>query len=299
MRIDKFVSSLLPSFKKDTLREDIANIREELVSRLTPVYGSAVQTLAKHQFTSREVVGFDRNWSRQVRTEFRGNFIVVIHQTLLRLQENLPAIEKLVERYYMDDTYKDGLTYLKANLLQYIELIGFTLKYARRLLNFVIWEEVATEDKQSGLVGQGPNKAERDWLVTNASHFYTAINTLAVKRNVIEKSFNEIPDAIANPENVAEIEATVGVGRVDPFRMGFIPVWLNPIYHVRMRIAEYQVARYNEQKEEIKLLEFRLLNLRQRQTGEIDPRIEQQIEYTEGRLDKLRYKVAQLEEEYA
>jgi primosomal protein N'' len=51
--------------------------------------------------------------------------------------------------------------------------------------------------------------------------------------------------------------------------------------------------------EEKRMLEFRLLQLKQAEEGKKDAKLQQQIEYTEGRLQKINYKLKKMEEKYA
>ncbi|MOA51277.1 hypothetical protein D3C78_1744100 [compost metagenome] len=98
---------------------------------------------------------------------------------------------------------------------------------------------------------------------------------------------------VVAPDDVSTVEATVGATKTDPFHFGIIPVRLNPIYYVRMAIAEWQVNRYKAAVEEKRALEYRLLVLKD---GSKDAKIEQEIVYTEGRLQKLNKKLNDMEE---
>ena len=74
---------------------------------------------------------------------------------------------------------------------------------------------------------------------------------------------------------------------------------LNPIYHIRIRIAEWQAAKYQEAKEERSMVELRLLSLKELKSGKDNARLEQQIEYNQERLSKLTAKIGRMEENYA
>ena len=101
-----------------------------------------------------------------------------------------------------------------------------------------------------------------------------------------------------NADSIANTNSIIGANRTDPFQFGLIPIVLNPIYHVRMAIADWQVTRYKAAQEEKRMLEFKLLKLKLAQTGKKDARLDEQIEYTAGRLDKLNYKLKTMEEQY-
>jgi ABC-type phosphate transport system auxiliary subunit len=72
-------------------------------------------------------------------------------------------------------------------------------------------------------------------------------------------------------------------------------VWLNPVYHVGMLVAEWQAARYKAAQEELRTLQLRKLNLEKKLEGKSDAKIEQQISYMQKRVDDLEYKIVKME----
>lgn len=65
-----------------------------------------------------------------------------------------------------------------------------------------------------------------------------------------------------------------------------------------MMIADWQVSRYKAAQEEKRMLEFRLLKLKLQSTGKADAKLDQNIEYTEQRLQQLNFKLHKMEQEY-
>lgn len=297
MRIDKFIEGLLPSFKKDNLRDELELIRKEL-NETIPVYQEAGAFLAKHRFNGKDVQSFEKAWQRTVKTQFRGNFVVVTQQTLERALENTVIIEKIVNDEFVADVFREGMTFVRANAIQYIEQLGFAVRYARKLLNFVLYEETMESDKRAGTVGAGPSKAEKEWLFTKTDAFLLAINNLSLTKQELEKNFQSIPQAVADPDRIALVTDNVGITRTDPFKFNFIPTSINPFFYIGKKIAEYQVSRYDAAITERKSLELRLLNMKLQSEGRNDPKLQQSIEYNEDRLNKLNYRIAQMEEDY-
>lgn len=298
MRIDKYLSSMLPSFEKSRVKEDIGLLREELKDSVLPTYASAAEAMKKRRWANRDVKDFDKKFDKEVDLRrVRGNFIVVTDAVMNRVYENLDTVESLVERYYTNDIFRDAMTYLKINLLQYIEAISFASRYARRILLWTYSLEMAEEDKQ-GEVGE-MTKGEKEWLQQNQTTFFRCLNLLWVEKKELTDKFDEIPDVVATEENNEFMPKTVGQQRMDPFHFNLIPVVLNPIYHIRMAVAEWQVSRHQAAREEKRMLEFRLLQLKQAEEGKQDAKLEQQIEYTQGRIERLNYKIQKMEDEYA
>ena len=134
---------------------------------------------------------------------------------------------------------------------------------------------------------------ELGWLKAGRDAFINGINVIALPKKEIETKFKEIPNVLVNAESIETSQQLLGKDKTDPFQMRFIPLVLNPIYHVRIRVAEYQAAKYREAKEERGILELRIMLLKEQRSGRENAKIEKQIEYNEGRLQKLVYKLEQ------
>ena len=63
-------------------------------------------------------------------------------------------------------------------------------------------------------------------------------------------------------------------------------------------IAPFQVKQYTVAKEELDLLQMRMLNLQKQQAGKPDPKLEAQIEHMANRIGTLRYEIEAMEERY-
>lgn len=297
MSIGKYVSSLLPSFDKGRVEEDLRVLKEELGQTTIPPYEAAAEYFSMEKFNAKECQQFDRLFGNRVNVErkMQGNYPVTIHHVLQRASETVSMLEGRVDKYFGRDVASSGLTYARANLLRLIEVTYFVSRYARKLLLWTYDEEKKALGRQ---VGEPFTKAEIEWIFANRDGFFTALNVLAKPTKEIQGALANIPDMIVVPEEVDVAEQTVGAAKLDPLRMGIIPIKLNPIYHVRLAIAEFQVARYKAGQEEKRALEYRLLALKEIQTdGGGDARLEQQIEYTENRIKKLNHRLAKMEEE--
>ena len=301
MKIRDYVSSLLPSFTKSRMSEDVGIIREELKNSTTPPYTAMVKAYGNTKFKAKELQSFEEEFKRGVKSRFRGNSVAVIEQTLKRMETNTDLVDRMVSEYYADDVMRDAMTFLKINLIQYIETMSFVCRYARRHLIWVVSVENHAVTGGEGY-GETMTAGELEWLRVQRANFFQALTVMGGEKSeptVLEGLFKSVPDIVVTKDNVPVIEKTVGVQKTDPFQFGLIPVWLNPIYHVRMKIAEWQVKRYKTAQKEKEVLELRLLQLKLSQQGKSDPRLQQQIEYNEGRLQKLNYELQQMEEDYA
>ena len=297
MQIAKLVQSLLPTFTKNRILEDINMLREELKASTLGPYKSAVGDFGTRKWESDYAKAFEKAFESGYRSRYSGNFIKPVNETLENILENLDTVARLVDVQYSNDVMRDAMNALKINLLQWVETAQFFVKYSRRLLVCTLTCEVNKINKEEAEF-HGMVDAEITWLTSNRDNYLYALNIMAVKRAELEKKFEELPDVIVNEQTVGTLNETVGSSKLDPMNFGLIPVALNPIYHIRMMVAEWQVARFNSAQAERKMLEFRILQLKQAASGKKDARLEQEIEYNQGRLDKLNFKLAEMEKDY-
>ncbi len=295
MKIAKYLSSLLSSFDRAQVIEDIRLLKEELNENTLPPFQAAAEHYQRERFSARSVQDFNAIAVKAVRTDVRGDFLAITAVALTRGDEVLDFLSGKIDKEFARDITAEGMTYLRANILRYIEVVSFTLRYSRKVL---MWTYAEEAQQLTGKKNTALTKAELSWLMANRDVFFRALNILSVKPKEAERFFKNIPNMVIIPEETETVEQTVGLAKLDPFQMNLIPVKLNPIYHVRMAIAEWQVNRYRAAQEEKKALEYRLLALREmREGGHTDAKLEQTIEYTEGRLQKLNFKMAQMEED--
>jgi hypothetical protein len=125
--------------------------------------------------------------------------------------------------------------------------------------------------------------------------FLVSLNAALTNEREIKDKLEDIPNVIVSPETVEVTQRTVGLTKTDPFQAGLIPFVINPIYHVRMRIAEWQVRRYELAKEEMVAAELKLLMLKESRSGKKDAGLERKIEVYDDRVQKLRRKILEME----
>lgn len=300
MKIANYLQSLLPSFGKDRVIDDCRLTRTEIKDITHPSFEAALPVFKTWKFKSDTIKNHSATFDRMVKKAKPGNMVVAIEAAFKPMLENLDAAQDLIAKTYNEDVAGAGLTYLKANLLQFVECIGFVAKYARKFLLYIYICETAEFGADGGtLLGESLSKAEIQWLESNFVSFCTALNIASGNPAHVRKSIEEVPDILVTSENISTLGATVGESKLDPFQMKLIPIWMNPIYHVGMFVAEWQADRYKASKEEAKLIELRKLNLIKLTEGKPDAHIQREIAYMETRIQGINYKIAQMEKKNA
>lgn len=295
MKILEWFKSLMPSFSRSSIYEDLKFARKELQETLPPL-AAASEFWARRDFVDRDVKKFDTDFDKatnQHHGRFR-NFIDAMAEMVQRIETNLSVVEKLVDRHFAEDVIKEGLTYTRANILRYIEVLNFALRYSRHALLWTYMKETQAVEASSKIE---MTKAELLWLELNQRAFAAAFNILMIKESDLTKAIGSIPDAVVDETTYDSIKATTGVNRLDPLAMNLIGVRFNIFYRVQQYMAEWQDTRYKASIEERNVLELRLMNLKNQINGTPDPKLEARIEYEETRLQKLKAKILKYEEE--
>lgn len=300
MEFGKFIRSLLPTFSRDQVQEDLDAIRDELDKYVLPVYQTAAKQIGREQFYSADAIAADEIFEKKLNYRYKGNHITAIKDALENSKVLIDLLQTMTDEKFALDVTRAGLDTVRINILQLTEIVGFTVRYARRHLNYILTAEVwhqHPDKKLDGGVGVTPGELE--WLKKGRDPFITGLNVIKTPKTDIEVKLKEIPSILVSDESVDTAQAIMGKDKTDPFAMRFIPIVLNPIYHMRIRIAEYQAARYKEAQEERSTIELKLIMLKELEAGKQNAKVEQQIEYNEERLSKLTYKIFKMEEDYA
>jgi hypothetical protein len=295
MKIPYYLTSLLPTFGKDRILEDINVTRGEISEFTHPAYAIAAPDFKTWKWKSERLATIAGSIDRQMKKPAHENYVTAIEKSFKPMLANLDEVKRMVEATYNDDVGGAGITYLKANLLQFVELIGFVSKYARKLLIYTYAAETETYPDSGTVFTDMIVPADIEWLTQNVVNFSTAFNIVTVPPAEVKKQLSQIPDMVVKQENSEAVTAALGESKLDPFRMKLIPIWLNPIYHVRMFVAEYQTNRYHEAKAELQLLQLHKLHLEKLKEGKPDAKLAQEIQYTQSRVQKLSYKIAEME----
>lgn len=293
MEIKKYLDSILPMFTRQRIFEDIDVVKQSLDENTLPVYKEYAKLMGKENFKSDFANGYQERFDKRFEGKATGNIIGTIAKQLEGISEKLPIISQTVENSFADDITRNAMTILRVNVLQYLESISYTVQYARRLLISIVAYEVNAYNEN---IDVDIIDGELLWLEDNFATFVTCLNVLNTTDEKLKDTLKDIPDVAVNPDSVDNVIAMVGKDKADPMQFGFIPVMLNPAYHIGMRIAEWQADRYRKSVDEREMLQYRLLQYKLVEAGKGDAALERKIKITQDRIEKLNYKIAKMEE---
>lgn len=300
MRILNYIASLLPTFGKDRVIEDISHTKNEIKEFTAPSYESAVGIFSGWKFKSQQVIDKIDTFNRLVKHPSSENMIVNISKSFKNILENLNVVEDLIVKTYGNDIASKSLTYLKAYMLQFIEYSSFVSKYSRKFLIYIYLYETAAVGSEAGSLGESLTPAEIKWLDDNFINFCTCFIAVSGQPQNVIKVINNIPDVFITEDNADTLKQTVGDSKLDPLHFGNVMNLNNPtVFRLRAFVAEMQADRYKAAKEEYRLLQLRKLNLEKLSQGKPDAGVQKEIEYIETRIQNLNYKIQKMEKDYA
>lgn len=298
MKIINFIKSLLPHIDKEDVMEDVDNTKSELVSGVIPSYQSAViyfkATAIKSDNNQDIQKVFYRNYEIKARGK-KSSVVEDVSTALANVKINLDYLSDQVENLFSRDIIKDGLTIRKAILLRGVEHMTFITRYSLDLLNLIYINEAKSVNAE---LTEGFSTSDRTVKLTEKNLFIFA-RLLYWYSQDLEKfkiTLSRGKEAILNDETTQNVIALYNEEEVDPIASGLVSEFEgNPIYHIRLIIAEWQSDRYKSFKDKKKMLELRLLHLKSMETGS-DPKLEKEIEYIQDRITSIEYKMSKMEQ---
>lgn len=293
MKINVFLERITGGFSRSKAVEAYVSAVKEMQDTTIPSLELFVSFVESEPRAQKVLDRFNKDFLQRMgggRTKFYDRILTTLRANVSQAGDVEDLITKLVPKD-ADTMALDGRA---ANLIQYTEILAFTNRYTRRLLltfSADISKAVGGPKFDSGLA-----KPEVDDLQENLNSFIVAMNTLELAAPGVERAIKNIPEFNVANSDVDAMVATHGAGKMDPLRMGFFSAKWNPILAVRMLITDRLIANYEAAKEERQALEYRIQALIDSRDGTENPQLEKAIAYQSGRLKKLNYEIAKVEE---
>lgn len=293
MKILDYVKKLFPGIKRSQVLDDIKAAKQIISEILIPGW-----ELAEAQFGANFKNADNRRYATQIgnalRGKVKGSFCKASVTVLQNLLETLTYLEGLVVEEFGDEIVRDSLTYRKATILRWVDLVMFLTDYSRVLLRHVVgMEDHDTHGQDHGLV-----PGDFNYLNKNLAAFAGVMVVAAEGKAVFTKAVEEIPEILVDDESTDAAKATIGIAKLDRLQLGFLTPNTSPIYWLRMQAANRDVSRYHAALEERKALELRLLRMKEGQKPGENPALDKQIDYLSGRIQRLNGQIREWEERH-
>jgi hypothetical protein len=300
MNIFNFVKALLPRIEKDKLLEDLRITISELDQVVIPNFQSSSDYFKMAKLKAEENKDltdvFYRNFDLQNNSK-SPTFINDIAKRLNFIKDNAVYISGLVEEIMERDIINEGLTAKKAITIRAAESISFISRFSIDLLNLVYVNE-ATNVNADIEENIRLSPAAIKHVNMHIAKYAKVVSDYGIPNADFSKIVTAVPDIIINSKTAASVAGIYKEKDVDPFAGSYTTGFTgNPIYHVRLLVAEWQAGRYKANKDKKKMLELRLLHLKLLQEKKNDPKIEQEINYIQGRVDKIERYLREVEDD--
>jgi hypothetical protein len=296
MKLTSYITALFPRLRRDIVLDDIRNTRVELVTSTLPAFTTATGLLGKWKWKSEEMQGFGASFGQLVG---KGSMFETIEAGLKGSEATLMLVEMFVTKTYNEEISTEALTFRKASVLQFIEAVAFVSRFARKLANMALVVEAIQYAEDDETFTHALQPGEVKWISENFVSFCTMFRAVSAPVKSVEETFEAIPDIIIRNADFGALKETIGESKLDPFRFGFVPVQMNPFYRLGKFQAEWQVERFNEAKDELKLVQLRKLRLEKLLAKKPDAALEHEIEYMQNRVQGLNARIARMETSYA
>lgn len=297
MKITDFMATIMPSFSREHVEDEVESLKQEVNDINIPIFEGGFKLLGKDKMTSDVANDMGETLYKGIGLKNYPNFIGGFLEINKKIRDQLPVVERWVRDKFGEDISKHAMDPLKYNVLQLIPVMGFVARYCRMFYNVAISIECNIKsDSPEPVFDIIPY--QRDWLAKHLTSFIDSVRLIMKRAGDLDKIFENLPDIVIDPRNAGVVQQTQG-NLTDPLNFGIIPLSINPIFLIRKIHMNYQADRYHLAKEELRMLERKVYNLKQMNEGRNDAKLQREIRYTEEkRIIPLAKKIADWEEEY-
>ena len=294
MKIVSFLQSLLPMLKKDSVLEDLRITKAELDKTVIPSYEAAAIHFKVNKIASKDTQTLADTFYRVydlAKSNKQSSVVAEIFSKLPNLSANIVTITNNCEDILGEDILNDNLSARRAVLVRAAEHVSILVKLLVDFLTVVYYNEAMVYSKANAdTIGLSAQTLKR--VKEHVPYIARLLSTYGEDNKVFADKYNSVPDVILNIKTAAALQAVYREDKLDPMPSALASNFEgNPIYHIRLVIAEWQANRYKANKDKKKMLELRLLYLQSLAQESPDPQLEREIEYIQNRIDKIEYEM--------
>lgn len=294
MSIINFVKAMLPRVQKSSIEEDIRTTIKELENITIPRYKATGEHLRVAPLKDGGILSMQKQFYSDMAIKYQGsNMIQDIGSAMDRILINLGQVDKIVDQVLDGDVLNEGLSVKKAHVVRAVGCMSFISTFGLEFLEYVLMcEQVANG------ADEPVDEYKTKYILGRYRSFFQKLSDYSMDPEKFKKAFLELPEAIITSKNADSLSSMFNPSKLDPFpSMGVTGFTGNPIYHVRLLVATWQGARVNVNKDRKRLLELRLLHLQELEQDSHNPKLEQEIDYLQKRVDKLDKSIREAEED--
>lgn len=295
MNITQYVKSLKGVISKDDAKSTLDNVIQELSTKVLPISATAAAAFKVIKIKSKEVIGLDERYRNALKLGRNGNMFVDINTRLLAAHRVLNTLGELLDKTLPETVTATTIDHRSATILHLIDSASFLNRYVRRLIEAAAVYETEAVGMYEDYQKANLTKGEAVWLESRFGYFLETLEALSETPQDFKKKFDEIP--MVKVDTDGDSVSVFGRLKMDPFKLGFIPIFLNPFWHIGKWIVELQAWRYKEAQEDLKRVQQRILLLEEAVAGKANPSLEKELMLQRDKAEGLIYKINKAEEE--
>jgi hypothetical protein len=296
MNVNSYVKTLKGVIDKDDVLASLESVIQDMNTKVLPILNTAQAAFRFIKPKSPEVIGFEERYRNEFKLGKNQNAYVDIHDRMKQVASNLEYMRRAIDREMPGTVSQTNIDYRSAVLMQMVDNASFLMRFIRRFVELVTVYETQHRGIYEDYQKRNLSAGEIKWVENRFPMFLNVFNTFSLPTNSFAKSFEDIPNVKVDTESDADLHM-FGKTKMDPFQLGFIPVGLNPFFHIGKWIAEFQAWRYKEAQEDLMRIQKRILLLEEADAGKANPKIEKEIEILRDKAEALTYKINKAEED--
>ena len=294
-----FIKSLVPHISKNDVLEDIRITKGELTGLVIPATMQGEEhfrVIKMASKTNKELSSLFYRGYNLAKSSSQLNFVAEIAKVMPTVLKNLEFVETEIDAAINTDVITAGITAKKALLLRTAEEASFISRFTLDILTVLYANEAVNAE-----VEVEESLQVSDIIIARVDKgmllYARILSILGDKDFILAKKYNSIPDVVINDSTYETIIATYKESNLDPINtIGLKGFESNPIYHVRLMIAEWQANRYKSMKDKKRMLELRLLQLKLQSEKKTDVKLEKEISYIQSRIEGIEYNMSKMED---
>lgn len=298
MNITDYVKSLKGVTSKDEVVTALESVNQDLTSKTLPILATSAAAFKTIKLKSPEAIGYDEKYRNAFHLGRNAGMLVDIDSRMKVVLTNLDFVRQAIQKTLPDTVTAAAIDYRSAVLMQLVDHASFLSRFLRRLVETVTIYETESVGMYEDYQQNNLTRGEAAWVDKKFPYFIDVLLAFSESPAEFKKKFDSIP-AVLVDGNASDTISVFGRVKMDPYRMGFIPVRLNPFFHVGKWIAEFQAWRHKEAQEDLVRIQRRILLLEEALQGKSNPKIEKELEILRDKSEGLIYRINKTEEELA
>lgn len=294
MNINQYVKSLKGVTGKDEVLTALDVVQQDLSTKVLPIVNTAAAAFKTMKPKSEVVIGYEERYREAFRMGRNAAVIEDLRDRLHAVHKNLDLLGIEIRKSMPDTVSQSTIDHRSAVMMQLVDNAAFLNRFCRKFVEAVTIYETEAVGMYEDYQKDNLTKGEAGWVEDRFPFFLEILGSLSDAK--FKSNFDSIPNVKVDVDS-DDNNALFGRLKMDPFKMGFVPVNLNPFFHIGKWIAEFQAWRYKEAQEDLRRIQSRIMLLEEAQAGKSNPQIEKEVKILRDKSEGLIYKINKAEEE--